>query len=136
MTVYAGKGTIFQITITSTLTTVTQVRSLTWNPGTVETMETDDLSSTYVTLGVTGRAGGGTVSLTLLYDPAVTTHIEIHKLWNTPATNAMSITWPDGVKTAPFTGIITGLNATVERADPVTADISIAVAARPTLNAS
>lgn len=136
MTVYAGKGTLFRMTISATLTTVTQVRSMSWNPGTVETMETDDLSSTYVTLGVTGRAGGGTVNLSLLYDPATSTHQEIHKLWNTPATNAMSIAWPDGVKTQAFTGIITGLNATVERADPLSADVTVAVAAKPTLNES
>ena len=136
MTVYAGKGTDFQITITATLTDVAQCRSIRWNPGTVETMETDDLLSTYVTLGVTGRAGGGTLSAQLLYDPASSTHIELHKLWNTPATNAMNINWPDGTKTQPFSGILTGLDVGVERSEPVTCDVSVAVASRPTLNAT
>lgn len=136
MTVYAGKGTILQVTISAVLTTIAGMRNVEFDPGEVETMETDALSDTYVTLGVTGRAGGGQVTGECFWDPANAQIHALHALWNTPATEAFSITWSTTAESIAFTGILTKMPIVATRTDPITSAIEIAVAARPTLNES
>lgn len=136
MTVYAGVATVLQVTISSVLTTIVGVRDVEFDPGEVETMEIDDLSSDYVDLDVTGRAGGGTVSAECFWDPANAQMQALHTLWNTPAKEAFSITWGATTESTAFTGILTKLPLTANRTDPITTAIEIAVAERPTLNES
>lgn len=134
MTVFVGKGSVFQKTISASLTTVAGVRNFKFNPGENETMETDDLASSYVTLQETGRAGGGSCSGQLLWDPANATQIAMHISFNTPTVENYSNTYGSTTESIAYTGILTKFELTVERADPIVADFEIAVADRPTLN--
>lgn len=136
MTVYAGQGSVLQVTISAALTTIVGVRNIEFDPGEVETMEIDDLSDDYVDLDVTGRAGGGTVSAEAFWDPANAQMQALHTLWNTPATEAFSITWGSSSESIGFTGILTKMPISATRTDPITTALEIAVAARPTLNES
>jgi len=136
MTVYAGAGSILQVTIVSTLTTIAGMRDIEFDPGEVETMEIDDLDSDYVALDVTGRAGGGTVSGECFWDPANAQMQALHALWNDPEIEDFSITWGSSTESIAFKGIVTKLPITATRTDPITCAIEIAIADRPALNES
>ena len=136
MAVYAGKGSVFQVTISASLTTVSGMRDIKFDPGEVETMEVDDLASDYVDLDVTGRAGGGTLTGQCFWDPANAQMQALHTLWNTPAKVNMSTTWGTSTESIAFSGILKKLPLTATRTDPITADIECVVAERPTLNES
>lgn len=136
MTVYAGQGSILQVTISAALTTIAGVRDINFDPGEVETMEIDDLASDYVDLDVTGRAGGGTVTGEAFWDPANAQMQKLHTLWNTPAKESWSTTWGSSTESIAFSGILTKMPITATRTDPITTAIEIAVAERPTLNES
>lgn len=136
MTIYAGKGSILQVTISAVLTTISGVRNFTFNPGETETMEVDALADDYVKLQVTGRTGSGNVSGTMFLDPANAQVFKLHGLMNTPADEAWSITWGSSAVSQAFNGILTKMETKVERADPITDDFEIAISSRPTLPTS
>lgn len=136
MTVYAGRTTVLQVTISSSLTTIAGVRGVEFDPGEVETMEVDDLSDDYVDLDVTGRAGGGSVTADAFWDPANAQMQALNKLWNTPKKEDFSITWGASNQSTAFKGILTKLPITASRSDPITTNIEIKVAQRPSLNES
>lgn len=136
MAVYSGQGTVLQVTISASLTTIAGARNVEFDPGEVETMEIDDLSDDYVNLDVTGRAGGGSVSSEVFWDPANAQIQALHALWNTPAKEDYSITWGSSEESLAFNGILTKMPITANRTDPITSNIEIAVAERPVLNES
>ena len=136
MAVYAGKGSILQVTISASLTTIAGVRSIGFDPGEVETMEIDDLSDDYVNLDVTGRAGGGTLSAEVFWDPGNAQMQALHALWNTPAKEDFSTTWGTSTESIAVNGILTQLPISATRTEPLLSNIEIAVAERPALNES
>lgn len=136
MTVYAGKGSVLQVTISASLTTIAGVRNIDFDPGEVETMEVDDLSDDYVNLDVTGRAGGGTLSAEAFWDPGNAQMQYLHSLWNTPAKEDFSTGWSTTSEDIAVSGILTKLPISANRTDPLLSNIEIAVAERPVLNES
>ena len=136
MTVYAGKGSLLQVTISASLTTIAGVRNIDFDPGEVELMDVDDLADDYVDRDVTGRASGGSVAAEGFWDPANAQMQALHTLWNTPAIEDFSITWSTTSESLPFKGILTKLPITANRTDPLLTNLEIAVAQRPVLNES
>ena len=73
MSVNAGQGTVLKFTVASSLTALTQVVEVDGPDATVGTKETTNLSSTAKTYRAT-LPDGGTVTATIQYDPADSTH--------------------------------------------------------------
>jgi hypothetical protein len=136
MTVYAGQGTILQVTIAASLTTIAGVREVEFDPGEVEVMEIDDLASDYIDLDVTGRAGGGSVKAPTLWDPANAQMQALHALWNTPAKEDYSITWGATAESIAWNGILTKMPIKAVRSEPIMSELEFKVAERPALNES
>lgn len=136
MTVYAGKGSVLQVTISASLTTIAGIRNIDFDPGEVELMDVDDLVDDYVDRDVTGRASGGNVAAEGFWDPANAQMQALHTLWNTPAKEDFSITWSTTSESLPFKGILTKLPIAANRTDPLLTNLEIAVAERPVLNES
>lgn len=76
MPVNVGQGTILEATIGATLTPIAQVTEIDGPEVTVGTAETTNLASLYKTYRAQ-LPDGGTVSFTIQYDPAGTTHTQI-----------------------------------------------------------
>lgn len=98
MAINAGQGTVLKFTISSTLTAITQVVEVDGPDATVGTKETTNLSSTSKSYRAT-LPDGGTVTATIQYDPADTTHEAL-----TTAINA----WPQAAVGASITFNTTG----------------------------
>lgn len=107
-----AKGTILQLSISSTYTTVAQNVSLDGPDSEVGTRDTTHLLSTAKTFAPT-IPDGGTVSGTLLYDPRDTTHDALFGLIWAPAVSLWKLTFADtGQTTFAFNGILTKLTPT------------------------
>jgi hypothetical protein len=109
MAINVGQGTVIKFTISSTLTALTQVVEIDGPDAVVGTKETTNLSSSAKTYRAT-LPDGGSVSATIQYDPADTTHSALTaaiNLWPQPAV-AGSITFnTTGTHAASFTCILT-----------------------------
>ena len=125
MTQIPSKGTTLQLDIASTFTEVAQVISLTAPDAEVETFDATHLgSSTGREKEPTGFVEGGTVSLSLFFDPTETTHQAMTDLITTPAVSSWKIVWSDTTEW-PFSGVLKSFTPTAELADGLKADVSI-----------
>jgi hypothetical protein len=97
MTVYAGQGTILKLTISAALTAIAQVLEIGGPEASIGVKDTTNLSH------VAKRKrpqlpDGGSITATIQYDPADTTHAALTTAigqWPTP-TAAAEIDWPVG----------------------------------------
>jgi hypothetical protein len=83
-----GKGTLFRLTISSTLTTIGQVIELDSANDETETFDGDYLDNTDEEIPVqhTGRVSRGDISGTMFYDPDLATHQFITDILEDPGT--------------------------------------------------
>lgn len=133
MTALSSLNTVISITAGGTLTPVAGARNVDWNPGEVESYELDDLDDDYINKDVSGRSGGGEVSLQMFTDFTSAGWVALKTLWTTPEKAACSITWSDNAATQPFSGIVKTLPVKAERGQPLLTDVKIEVAEKPTL---
>lgn len=89
MAINAGQGTVLKFTVSSTLTAISQVVEVDGPDATVGTKETTNLSSTSKSYRAT-LPDGGTVTATIQYDPADTTHIALNTAINAWPQNAVA----------------------------------------------
>lgn len=95
-----GKGSIVKHTISASLTAIAQLtsaevtgtQSLTWDSTTLD-------GGVFKTYDQTGYAEPGTVSLEMLFDPALAGHQFITDTIRVPADNAMTLTYADAATT-------------------------------------
>ena len=127
MTQIKSKGTVLQLDIASTYTTIAQVTNVTAPDAEVETFDATHLGSgTGREKEPTGFVEGGTVSLSLFFDPVETTHQALTDLITTPAVSDWKIIWSDSGSTEwDFSGVLKSFTPTAELADGLKADVSI-----------
>jgi hypothetical protein len=103
------KNTRLQKSIAAVYTTIAQVKSLKGPNPKVQTYDATALDSGVgMENKVTGYTQGGTVSGTLFFDPAATTHKSMLSTATTPASDSWKIIFADsGLTEWPFTGIVT-----------------------------
>ena len=125
-----SKGTVFKQDISSVLTAVAQVISLNTSGAETETFDADTLdnSDAGIPYDPTGRAEGGSVDMSLFFDPALIGHQEITDYVTTPAKRNHSITFADDASTAwTFTAAGLSFGVAVELANGLVADVSYKV---------
>ena len=109
MAIYPGQGTTLSATISSSLTALVQVLEVDGPEATVETKGTTNLSSTAKSYRAQ-LPDGGTVSATVQYDPAATTHQFLTTTINTwpqqPVTWAVAFPQITGSHGASFSAIL------------------------------
>lgn len=123
MSKYAAKGSIFQWTISASLTTVAQIKSIRTSES-VSVIDTTDLSDTSRSK-VVGIPDHGRVTLELEFDPDGTGYAAMRTDWAAGTSRAAEIEWSDSTpKVEAFTAFVvsiergggenTSLTATVE----------------------
>jgi hypothetical protein len=114
-----GKGTIFKMTISMSLTAVAQLLDLELSGCEAETYDSTTLDgAVYKTYDHTGYSEPGEASFGLFYDPALSGHQFITDQIDTPADNACQITYADtGATTQSFTGAGWGMGVQVAMND-------------------
>lgn len=104
-----GKGTDLKLTISSTPTTIAQLRSVTPLASEMGTVETTDITSTSRTFIAT-VFDGGTLTFRIRYDPAQATHAQLNTDHQAGTMGTWLVTLADaGAATIAFTALITGL---------------------------
>jgi hypothetical protein len=138
MAINVGQGTVLSTTIGSTLTAITQVVEVDGPEVTVGSKETTNLASTFKSFRAQ-LPDGGSVSATIQYDPASTTH--------TALTTAINI-WPQqpvawkvlfntaaGTDSATFNAFLTKFKPKgMNEDDNLEADIEIKLVNLPTFS--
>lgn len=122
-----GKGSIFKMTIASTLTPVAQLIEFGVDGSGADTYKstTLDNSDAFHTYEVTGYSEGGTFSASMFYDPALAGHQFITDQITTPASNACQITYADtGATTQSLTATGWQFGSKVVMDDGLKADVS------------
>lgn len=132
----AGLGGVFQVTISSVLTTIAQVTDI---QGPELEADTYDVTSHDSTSGweehVPGVKRTGSVTLDFVFDPAGTTHKWLHNNIGADA-SAMKITWPDSAPTSwTFSGIVTGFRLGDPHDGALTGSATVKLTGVPTLPA-
>ena len=128
MTKSSAKGTVLQLSIAASFTTIAQVQSISGPDAEVETIETRDLSSgTGVPHMVTGYVEGGSVSFSGFFDPVAATHQALTDLISTPSSSeSWKIIYSDSGTTAwPFTGILKSFTPKAEAGSALMFDGSV-----------
>lgn len=101
MAIVVSKGTIIKQTIASVLTAVAQVKSFG-----LDGMKSESFDSTTLDSGVgkrhslTGYSEGGSVSMSLFYDPSLAGHKALLAPITTPAEGVWNMVTPDAAVTA------------------------------------
>lgn len=124
-----GAGVVFKVTISDSLTAITQVIDITPPGMTHDTFEVTNLGSDAKQFEKTGIPDSGEVTLTLLYDPANVGHAELLTLFGSEDHNAMAIDLTDvGATVIAFDGLVTGWTPSqVKTDDKLTVDVKIKV---------
>ena len=141
MSKFSSLGTELQLTISSVLTEVAQVRDIEFDPGELELYETDDISSDHVEEDPSGRTKGGSVKASMFYDPASASNTALIALWNTPVKTSgvyvptvWAIVWSSNpAATQGFSGTLVKQPVKAERGSPLIKDLEIKVTRKPTL---
>lgn len=121
----AGKGTLLQIKIDTTWTTIGQRVSLSGPNRTVGTDDMTNLDSTRVEYRPT-LLDNGDLSGTLQYDPADATHQVLEDLMDDPAERDWRLVLSNGYYYEITDGFLTAFNVTgMEATGHVTADFTI-----------
>jgi len=127
-------GTVLQVDISSTLTTIAGVRNVDFKSPEVEFYDADDITDTFVEQGITERTSGGSVSFEKFYDPAAATHSVLVGCINTPVIKDWKIIWSDASTTEQdLTGALKNLNQKAARGDALMEDGEITITSAPTL---
>lgn len=125
------KGTKWQRTVSMSLTDVAQAISIEHSGSKAETFDSTTLDGgVYKTKDHTGYAEGGTVSIELFYDPALSGHQAITDQQATPADNANKIIYADTSEQA-FTSAGIGFGVTVAMNDGLKGTVEIEVDGDP-----
>ena len=122
MAVIRSKGTLFQMSIATVMTTVAQMISLELPEAENETFEADYLENTEAGIPYkgTGRTEGGELGYEMFYDPALASHQAITDLLKTPAVAGTDcqVVFADAAETEwPFVAAGVSLGATVALKD-------------------
>ena len=134
MATASSKGTVLQVDISGTLTTIVGVRNLDFKSPEVEFYDADDITDAFVTQGLTGRTSGGSASFEKFMDPAAATHTVLVGLINTPAIKDWRGIWSTATpKNQDFTGALKNLNQKAARGDALMEDGEITITSAPTL---
>lgn len=125
-----SKGTVVQQTISAAFVAVAQVFSVDHSGAATETFECDTLDN--INPGIpkqpTGRAAGGTYSLELFLDPALSGHQSITDEIHTPIVNPWKLIFADAASTPwPISVAGVGFGATVALADGLKATVELEV---------
>lgn len=109
MTKIATKGDKLQLSIASVYTDIPQVKSIKGPGPKVQFQDTTALDSTVgMEKDVTGHTDGGTVSVSMFFDPANSVHKALLAIATTPAVSSWKRIFSDGATTTwPFSGICT-----------------------------
>src|ERR1017187_3065491 len=90
MAKFPSQGVTFQITISSTLTTIAQCSEIDLPDPEVEIVETTDLSTAHgKTFDTTGLVDAGDAGGTLFFDPAGATHTFLTGMIKAPTVNTL-----------------------------------------------
>lgn len=109
MAITPGKGTVFQIEISSTLTTVGQNVSIGYSGLSMGTVPTTHLGSAAATIRPT-IVDGGEFSLDFFYDPADSVHTYLTTACLAGTEESMALSFPDSAGSITFNGFILGLD--------------------------
>jgi hypothetical protein len=131
MAINAGQGTILKFAVSGTLTALAQVVEVDGPDATVGTKETTNLSSVAKTYRAT-LPDGGTVTATIQYDPADTTHENLTAMINTwpqaAASGSVTFNTASGSHGAAFSCILTRFHPKgMNQEDNLEADIEFKI---------
>ena len=108
MAVSGGFGVVWEITVTSTLTTVANMEEITFPS--IETEEVEitahDSVNGYQEYVATGRKLTDTFTATLTWDVSEATNAELVTLQGSGDSNAMTLATPGATETMAFNGIV------------------------------
>lgn len=133
MAVVKCKGTIIKHTISAALVAIAQVKSIDFSGAKSLTFDSTTLDGgVYKTKAQTGYSDPGTVALELFYDPALSGHQFITDLMDTPADNAMQVTYADtGATTQSFTQAGVEFGVAVAMEDGLTGSVTYEIDGAP-----
>lgn len=132
MAKYAAKGASFQWTISASLTTIAQVKSIRTSES-VNIIDTTDLSDTSRTK-VVGIADHGRVTLELEFDPDGTGYAAMRTDWVAGTSRAAKIIWPDTTPASEaFTAFVTSIERGGGENTSLTASIELEITGARTL---
>jgi len=137
MAITAGEGTVLKLeTAPSTFTTIAQVVSISGPTSKIAAVETTHLATTG---GHTFRPAtlpdNGSVTFTIYYEPAATTHAALTTLRDTPAEKNWKLIFTDsGAAEYAFAGFVTGFSVTgMTQEENVQAEVEIKITGAITL---
>jgi hypothetical protein len=128
------KGTSLKMTISMSLTAVSQIISMDLPKPESETYDstTLDQSNAWKTYDPTGYSEPGELSGELFYDPAAASHVALSALVANPASNACEIGYMDsGTTTQDFNATGFSLGATVAMNDGLKGEFKLKVSGNP-----
>jgi hypothetical protein len=106
-----GYGVVFKSTISSVLTAIAQVKEIDFPEQEADTVEvtTHDSTGGVAEYIKTGLLRNNKFSMTLVWSPAVATHVALQAAWASAASVAMTIASAGPTETLAFSGLVTKL---------------------------